>query len=389
MADPVAFHVDVPSGVLADLAERLAATRWLPRSARPGWAAGVAQTYLRALLERWRDGFDWPARQAWLNRHPQYLAEVDGQVVHFLHVRGRGPAPFPLLLTHGWPSTCWEFLPLVDHLPGFDLVIPSLPGFGFSQPVPDAAQIPAVWHRLMTYVLGHPRYGAHGGDIGAMVTNRLALEFPDAVAGIHVTMPAEPAEPAAGAGTPTGAERTFLARRRAAQEAGGGYAHIQRTRPDTIATALNDSPAGLAAWIADKWHDWSDGDLEAPAHMDDLLTTIMIYWITGTIGTSFAVYRDWALGSAGRPEAWAGRPDVPSGVDSKPLSAGERITTPAAVALFEEPVPAARLRRAYADLRRCNRMPRGGHFPALDEPALLAADIREFFQRLPGVHHPA
>src|SRR4051812_14087492 len=227
----------------------------------------------------------------------------------------------------------------------------------------------------MTGVLGYPRYGAHGGDIGAMVTNRLAVEHPGAVAGIHVTMPAEPA---AGPDTLTDEENAFLARRRIAQEAGGGYSHLQRTRPDTLAVALNDSPAGLAAWLADKWHDWSDGH-----RVDDLLTAVTIYWVPGTIGTSFAVYRDWALGSAGRPEAWAD-PAIPSGVDSKPPAPGEGLPVPAAVALFEQPVPVSWVRRAYADLRRCERMPRGGHFPALAATDVLAADLRDFFGSVRG-----
>ncbi|MCT2584576.1 epoxide hydrolase family protein [Actinophytocola gossypii] len=379
MADPIPFTVAVSPDVLADLDRRLHATRW-PPGAQPRWDAGVDQGYLRALVERWRNGFDWTSQVNVLNRHPQYLAEIDGHVVHFLHVRGRGQKPFPLLLTHGWPSTCWEFLPLVEHLSAmtFDLVIPSLPGFAFSPPVPHAAAIPGIWHRLMTDVLGYPRYGAHGGDIGAMVTNRLALDHPDNVAGIHVTMPAEPTiDPA----TLTCEEHEFLAQRRMSHETDSAYAHAQRTRPDTLAAALNDSPAGLAAWIIDKWRDWSarDGDLATRFSMDDLLTTITLYWVTGTIGTSFAVYRDWALGSSGRPEAWANRDDISPGVDSKPLPPGQRITTPAAVALFDHPAPPAWARRAYADLRTCARMPRGGHFPALTEPALLAGDIRDFF----------
>jgi pimeloyl-ACP methyl ester carboxylesterase len=304
--------------------------------------------------------------------------------VPFPHVRGRGETPFPLLLTHGWPSTCWEFLPLIPRLvDSFDLVIPSLPGFTFSDPAPHAASIPSTWHRLMTEVLGYERYGAHGGDIGAMVTNRLAVEHPDAVAGIHVTMPAEPATDPA---TLTSEERSFLAERLVGQETGGAYAHVQRTRPDTIALALNDSPAGLAAWIIDKWRDWSDcgGELPTRFTMDELLTTVTLYWATETVGTSFAVYRDWALGSAGLPHAWAG--GVPAGVDSKPLAAGQRITTPAAVALFDHTAPTSWIRRAYADPRRRTDMPRGGHFAALEEPDLLAADLRGFFGSVSRYH---
>jgi pimeloyl-ACP methyl ester carboxylesterase len=391
MTEPTPFSVSVSPDVLA---RRLEATRW-PRVAQPGWKGGVDQDYLRALVERWRDGFDWPTRQGVLNRHPQFLAKIDGHVVHFLHVRGRGQAPFPLLLTHGWPSTCWEFLPLVERLSApepaaggtadsFDLVIPSLPGFAYSAPVPHAASIPTIWHRLMTDVLGYPRYGAHGGDIGAMVTNRLALEHPDHVTGIHVTMPAEPT---AAATTLTAREREFLAERRVNHETNGAYAHVQRTRPDTLATALNDSPAGLAAWIIDKWRDWSDcaGDLATRYSMDDLLTTITVYWVTGTIGTSFAVYRDWALGSCGLPEAWTDREDVSPGVDSKPLPPGQHITVPTAVALFDHQAPMSWVRRAYTNLRQSARMPRGGHFPAIEEPALLARSISDFFRPLRAV----
>jgi pimeloyl-ACP methyl ester carboxylesterase len=388
-AGAVPFSVAVPDTALADLAERLRATRWpLRGSVRPGWVAGVDHEYLRHLLRRWQDGFDWASRQETLNRYPQFVADIDGRAVHFLHVRGRGHAPFPLLLTHGWPSTCWEFMPLIERLTAppdradtFDLIIPTLPGYTFSDPVPHAASIPTLWHRLMTDVLDYPRYGAHGGDIGAMVTNRLALEHSDAVAGIHVTMPAEPA---ADPTTLTAEEKAFLEQRQASHETGGAYAHVQRTRPDTLAVALNDSPAGLAAWIVDKWRDWSDcdGDLDSRFTKDELLTTITLYWLTATIGTSFAVYRDWALATAGRPEAWHDRTDVPSGVDGKPLDAGQQILPPAAVALFDHAAPASWVRRAYADLRRCTRMPRGGHFAALEEPDLLAADIRQFFRPL-------
>lgn len=391
MGEPVPFDVDVPAAVLDDLDHRLARTRW-PRVVSPQtWQDGVDQRFLHRLAARWRDGFDWRSRERALNRHPQFRVDIDGTVVHFLHIRGAGPAPMPLLLTHGWPSTCWEFLPVISRLTdplrhggrqadAFDVVIPSLPGYLYSDPIADAARIPSIWHRLMTDVLGYRHYGAHGGDIGAMVTNRLAIEHPGLV-GIHVTMPAEPAADPASL---TEEERAFLAGRLVSRETGGAYAHVQRTRPDTAAMALNDSPVGLAAWILDKWHDWSDchGDLESRFSLDDLLTTITLYWVTGTIGTSFSVYRDWALGSSGQPEAWAHRDDVPPGVDSKPLSAGCRITTPAAVALFEHPAPLSWARRAYADVRSCRRMPRGGHFPALEEPGLLVDDIQTLFRPL-------
>jgi pimeloyl-ACP methyl ester carboxylesterase len=377
------------------LRHRLASTAWPPTGADRGWSDGVDLAYLHRLVERWRTGFDWRAREGILNRYPHYMVAVDGVDLHVVRVAGRGPAPLPLLLTHGWPSTFYEFWPVISRLAdpashggdpadAFDVVVPSLPGFGFSAALPvagGAARIPDLWHRLMTEVLSYRRYGAHGGDIGAMVTNRLAIEHPHALAGIHVTMPAEPHADAADL-TPD--EERFLRQRAARQESGGAYAHLHRTRPDTLAVALHDSPAGLAAWILDKWWEWSDcdGDLETRFPLDELLTTISLYWLTGTIGTSIRLYRDWALGSPGRPEAWAHRVDVPAGVDSRPLPPGERITVPAGLCLFDHDSPRSWARRAYADLRHYVRMPRGGHFPATEEPDLLAEDLRTFFRPL-------
>ena len=303
------------------------------------------------------------------------------------------------MLTHGWPSSFYELLPLVplltdpashggDPADAFDVVIPSLPGYGFSDPLPgrgSSARIPELWMRLMTEVLGYRRFGAHGGDIGAYVTNRLGYEFPEQVVGIHVTMVAE-ADLGPGAASPSAAERAFLAGRVAGQEAGGGYAHLQRTRPQTLAYGLADSPVGLAAWIVDKWREWSDcdGDPERRFSKDQLLTTVMLYWVTGTIESSFRLYRDWALGMADRPEAWQGRDRewVPTGVEPRPLPVGEQIRVPTAVGLFRERWPREWAERVYGDLRRFTEMPRGGHFAALEEPDLLAGDLRRFFRAL-------
>jgi pimeloyl-ACP methyl ester carboxylesterase len=300
------------------------------------------------------------------------------------------------VLTHGWPSTFYELLGLVgpltdpashggDPADAFDVVIPSLPGYAFSDPIPgrgSARRIPALWLELMRDVLGYERFAAHGGDIGAMVTNRLGYEFPRHVVGIHVALVAEP-HVGPGAAPLTAAERKMLAERAIGQETGGAYAHLQRTRPQTLALALSDSPAGLAAWILDRWWDWSDcdGDIERRFSKDELLTTVMLYWVTGTIGTSFRVYRDWALGAGSRPEAWEGRDEVVTGVE-RPLPPGERIGVPAAVALWEARYPPEWAQRAYGDLRRFTEMPRGGHFAAMEEPELLVEDIRAFFRDL-------
>jgi pimeloyl-ACP methyl ester carboxylesterase len=382
-----------------DLRQRLARTRWPKDLDGPGWNDGTGSAFLRELVGRWQTGFDWRAQEAAINRLSQFRATVDGVGLHFVHVRGRGPAPLPLVLTHGWPSTFYELLLLVplltdpvghggDPTDAFDVVIPSLPGYGFSDPLPrrgSAARIPRLWARLMTEVLGYPRFAAHGGDIGAYVTNRLGYEFPEQVAGIHVTMVAE-ADLGPGAAPPSDAERAFQRERVTGQEAGGGYAHIQRTRPQTVAYGLADSPVGLAAWILDKWREWSDcdGDPERRFTKDQLLTTVTLYWATQTIGSSFRIYRDWALGMQDRPETWQDRERswVPAGVEPRPLPPGEQIQVPTAVALFRERWPKEWAERVYGDLRRFTEMPRGGHFPAMEEPELLAEDLREFFRAL-------
>jgi pimeloyl-ACP methyl ester carboxylesterase len=390
------FTIDIPDATLDDLRERLARVRWSGALDGPGWEDGASPAWMGELVDWWRSGFDWRAREAALNRFAHFRATVGGVRLHFVHERGRGPAPLPLVLTHGWPSTFFELLGLVgpltdpaahggDPADAFDVVIPSLPGYAFSDPIPgrgSARRIPALWAELMRDVLGYERFGGVGGDIGAMVTNRLAYELPQHLVGIHVALVAEPYV-GPGAAPLTAAERTMLDQRAIGQETGGAYAHVQRTRPQTLAFALGDSPVGLAAWILDRWWDWSDcdGDLERRFTKDELLTTVMLYWVTGTIGTSFRVYRDWALGAGSRPEAWEGRDEVVTGVE-RPLPPGERIEVPAAVALWEARYPREWAQRAYGDLRRFTEMPRGGHFPAMEEPELLVEDIRAFFREL-------
>jgi pimeloyl-ACP methyl ester carboxylesterase len=258
-----------------------------------------------------------------------------------------------------------------DAVDAFDVVVPSLPGYGFSDPLPpgESGRIPEMWAHLMADVLGYERFAAHGGDIGGMVTNRLGVEFSERLVGIHVTFVAEPYV-GPGAPEPSEQEQAFLEERARGKE--------------TSSYALNDSPVGLAAWIVEKWREWSDcgGDIERRFTKDELLTTVTLYWATRTISSSFNIYRDWALGSASVPVAWEGREEVPPGVDSKPLDRGQRIEVPAAVAAFNERCPREWVERAYADLRRFTEMPRGGHFAAMEEPELLAEDIRSFFRPL-------
>src|SRR6266542_4333447 len=292
---PESFSVRVPDEVLDDLQARLGNTRWPEALPYAGWTSGVDLAYLRELVEYWATSFDWRAQERRLNAFSQFTADVGGQLIHFVHERGRGPRPFPLLLTHGWPSSYIELLKLVplladpaahdgDERDSFDVVVPSLPGFAFSgQPdrpgVCTSPQIADLWAQLMNGHLGYARFGAQGQDIGAAVAISLGAEHSDVVAGIHVpgvlTFPP--------ANQPLSEEgRAFLVRQERWRNAESGYAHQQGTYPQTLALGLNDSPAALAAWLVDKFRAWSDCDgvLERRFSKDELLTNITIYWAT-------------------------------------------------------------------------------------------------------------
>ena len=376
---PRRFRVQVPDEVLEDLRSRLARTRWPDPLPYPGWAAGADVGYLKELVAHWAGSFDWLAQEQYLNSFAQFIADVGGQRVHFVHERGRGPNPFPLVLTHGWPSSFTELLKLAplltdpaahggDERDSFDVVIPSLPGFAFSAPPPTPGAATArrwagLWARLMTESLGYARFGAQGQDIGAAVSIALAADHPGVMAGIH--LPGVVAFPPAG--QPVSAEgQAFLDRQQRWRDAEGGYAHLQATRPQTLAAGLADSPAGLAAWITEKFRSWSDceGDVERRFTKDELLTTITLYWVTGTIGSSFLFYHDSQHDPGPRPR---------------------RVEVPVGVALFpkENPVTGPReWAEAAYNITRWTQMPRGGHFPAAEEPELLASELREFFRPL-------
>lgn len=309
---------------------------------------------------------------------------------------GEGPAPMPLLLTHGWPSTFFEYLKLIpllteperfggDPADCFDVVVPSLPGYGFSDPLPVGAfqRVPELWVRLMT-VLGYEHFGIYGGDIGGMVANRLAIEYPERLLGINTSFLAEPYL-GEGAAPLSPAERRFLERRRRNDESSGGYTHLGRTTPQLLTFPASDSPAGLAAQIVHFWRLWSDcdGEIERRFTKDELLVTVMLYWVSNTIASSFRPYVDWALGATDRPHIWEARPEVSPGVDSKPLGRGERIDVPAGISLFSlARGPREWADRGYSDIRRFTEMPSGGHFGAMEEPALLADELRAFFRPL-------
>jgi pimeloyl-ACP methyl ester carboxylesterase len=375
------FQICVPDDVLADLRARLARTRFTTASDTTYWAAGTDPGYLRDIVGYWADGFDWRAAEQALNAYPQYTAEVAGRQVHFIHLRGQraagAPAPLPLIMTHGWPSSFVEMLPAArrladparhggDPADAFDVIIPSLPGFLYSDltagPV-TRRRVAETWHELMTKVLGYPRFGAFGGDIGSGVTQWLGALYPGEVAGIHTTSAIIPDDFAQR--PPTAPEQAFLDALQAYDLGDQGYSEIMWTRPDTIAAALADSPAGLAAWIIDKYRDWSDcrGDLEARWDKDTLLTVATLYWATGTIGSSFRSYYNYPL--------------------NETVSA---ITVPTAITLSNEPAFATYVRslaeRRCTDLRHWSTPRRGGHFLAHEEPGLVTSELREFFRPL-------
>lgn len=375
------FRIDVSDEILDDLRTRLAATRFTTRSGSQPWQAGADPDYLRRLVSYWLDGFDWRAREAELNALPQYQAQIGGRRVHYLHVPAKrpaeGPAPLPLILSHGWPSSFVEMLPLVDRLTNpdrhggdpaaaFDVVVPSLPGFLYSDlpegPLTRAAMAQTL-HLLMTDILGYQRYGAFGGDIGGVVTGWLGARYPEQVAGIHMIHPPFPASFDSHPLSP--AEQAFLDAEAAYDQTDGGYSAIMATRPDTIAAALTDSPAGLAAWLVDKYRDWSDhdGDLERRIDRDTLLTTITLYWTSGAIGSTFRQYFDFSHNSP-RPE----------------------ITVPAAFTVSAEPAlanfPREIAERACTNIRHWSEPGKGGHFMPLEEPDLLASELRQFFTSL-------
>jgi pimeloyl-ACP methyl ester carboxylesterase len=358
----VPFYVDIPQAHLDDLATRLDMARWPAQPDGTGWDYGIPLAYLKDLAHHWRHGYDWRVHEAQLNKFPQYTTEIDGQPIHFLHVRSENADALPLLLTHGWPSSVVEFLGMVEPLArDFHLVVPSLPGFGFSGPTRQTGwtvqRIAAAWAELMRR-LGYTRYGVHGGDWGAVVSRELGRVRPDEVAGVHLTflltMPSgDPAELAA----LTEADRARLGRLRQFSVAGSGYRFIQATRPHTVAYGLNDSPIGLLAWIAEKFEEWT----ELPVDRDLLLTNVMLYWLTGTAESSARIYKD-AAASLG--------PVPPS-------------RTPTGIALFPQEIgaPIRDLAERTDAIVHWSEFPQGGHFPALECPAVLADDIRAFFGR--------
>ena len=379
------FTIGVSDEVLTDLSARLANARLPDRSPASSWEHGTDRDYLEGLLGYWLEQFDWRAEERALNRFAHFQTTLDGVRIHFVHERARHGDGIPLILTHGWPSNFVELLPLVPLLtdpaahgiegPAFDLVIPSLPGYGFSERPHNTgvtyAYTAGLWHRLMRG-LGYPHYGAGGGDFGAGVATFMALESPESVLGLHLTN--LELTPYLGEDAPalSDAERAYLEQADRWDATERGYTAIQSTKPQTLGYALNDSPAGLAAWILEKWRAWSDssGDLDARFSRDFLLTIVTLYWVTQTITSSMRDYAD--------NRRWQGEPR---------LGPDDRVRVPTAFASFPHSlVPEGEAPREWAerlyDVRRFTRMPRGGHFAPVEAPELVAADIAAFFADL-------
>ena len=377
------FKIDIDQSVLDDLQARLNLTRWPDEVTDSGWDYGSNLDYMKELVEYWRTDFDWRAQEAKLNAFHHFKSEVDGLDIHFIRENGVGPNPMPLVITHGWPSCFFEMTKIIPLLadPGshggdpadaFDVVAPSLPGYGFSQasndPGMQVQKVADLWAKLMTENLGYPRFSAQGGDIGAGVTSRLAYAHHDKLYGVHLTSITRPT-PYLGPGSVplTEEEDALVTQRDRWFMSEGGYNHIQGTKPQTLSYGLNDSPAGLCAWIIEKYRTWSDchGDIESRYTKDELLTIVTIYWVTNTIGSSVRMYKE------NQSTLWVMEQD-------------ERVLAPAGVASFPQEIsrpPREWAERSY-DVRRWQEMPRGGHFAALEEPGLLAHEIREFFRPL-------
>jgi microsomal epoxide hydrolase len=374
------FEVRVSDVVLRDLRERLSRTRFPDQLEAADWSYGTELTYLRELCDYWREKFDWRAQERILNRFEHFCTPIDGLSIHFIHTRSREPDALPLLLLHGWPDSVFGFYkvigPLTDPVAhggnredAFDIICPSLPGYGFSDaPRQTGFDVGSMAERMAKLMarLGYSRYGTQGGDWGAVISSYLGIVDPSHLCGVHLNMVV--------AGPPQGEDATqplspeeleALADYGKFQTEETGYQAIQGTKPQSLGYGLNDSPAGLAAWIVEKFRTWSDcdGDVERSFTRDELLTNIMIYWVTGSITSSMRLYCE---------SRRAGR--------FGPL--GERVDVPTGCAIFPREIYRAPRRWAEAtyNVARWTEMPRGGHFAALEEPDLLVEDIRTFFR---------
>ncbi|MDR3080239.1 MAG: epoxide hydrolase [Streptomyces sp.] len=399
------FRIDVSQHQLDDLRSRLAATRWPDELPGVGWSRGVPATYLKGLAEYWRTAYDWRTHEAALNAFPQYLATVDGQNIHFLHVRSPEPGATPLMLLHGWPGSVVDFLDVIgplsdprayggDPVDAFHLVIPSLPGFGFSTPLAgpgmDSARMAAVLTRLMSR-LGYTRYGVHGYDTGSWVAPQMGKQVPEHVVGIHVN--AMVAFPVGVEGEMDGLTEAEQRRWQAMQNVNDGYLQCNSRRPQTVAFALTDSPVGQLAWIVEKFKELTapeDGLPEDSVDRDCILTEVSLYWFTCTAASAAQIYYEeisantWddGEGAAGEPSAGSDTAahDSEWGDGQDDWSAGQRGTVPTAVLLSTHDVTIRRWAERDHNIVRWTELDHGGHFLVMEAPDSLVDDVREFFK---------
>jgi pimeloyl-ACP methyl ester carboxylesterase len=372
------FKITVEQSVLDDLKNRLKQTRWPDADENAGWTQGTNKAYLQQLVNYWINTYDWKKQEALLNSFPQFTVEIDGTTIHFLHIKGKGKNAKPLILTHGWPDSFFRFHKIIPLLTNpaehggnpeqsFDLIIPSIPGFGFSERKPQtSAAVADLWKKLMTDVLGYKTFLAAGGDVGSSITKSLALRHPNFVEAIHLT----------DVGYPTGQEDFSTMTKEEQEFAGyvqgwwfkeGAYSMVQMTKPQSLAYSLNDSPAGWAAWVL------SFGSAGAPPELiekafggkDELLTNIMIYWVTQTIGSSARMYLIDAQGQYGDPNILTTKSTPPAGISLFPR---------------EAQFPEAWAARSV-NVSSYRKVSKGGHFAALEEPEIFAEELRTFFYR--------
>jgi len=376
---PEPYSIKTAQSVLDDLRERLVRTRWPDQIDGAGWDYGTESGYLQDLCAYWANGYDWRSAEQRLNEWPHFLTTIDGTGLHFIHARSTHAGAIPLLLTHGWPGSIVEFLrvigPLVDPpahggdaADAFDVVCPSLPGYAWSGPTRqrgwDVRRVADALAALMTE-LGYERFGAQGGDWGGLLTSQLGAYHAHRLLGIHLNLVITPPPTEADMAGLSEAELAALGRMAAFQRTEFGYQAIQGTKPQSLAYGLNDSPAGLAGWIVEKFRTWSDcgGDVERAFSRDDLLTNIMAYWVTGTIGSSTRLYYESMKGGAFPV------PDI-------------RVSAPTGVAVFPKEIfsPPRRWVENHYHLCHWSELPRGGHFAAMEQPALFVEDVRAFFR---------
>lgn len=382
------FKINIKQTVLDDLKNRIANTRWTDEIENSKWEYGTNKTYLKELCDYWQHTFDWKKQEELLNSFPHFKTTIDGIGLHYIHQKGEGKKSVPLLLTHGWPDSFVRFLKVIPLLTkaddngfSFDVIIPSIPGQGFSD-IPtetgmNTKRIAKLFTKLMSEELAYEKFAAHGGDLGTGITEQIALYHAESLLGIHLTdipyhhiLTMSPDDL-------SGADKKYLESIKKWQMTEGAYNMIQSTKPQTLAYGLNDSPVGLAAWIVEKFHSWSDshGDIESYFSKDELLTNVTIYWVTQTINSSFRHYN----------EAMKDMLQIMFNPFNKlnPFDkTGNKAEVPTAVAQFHmDLLPSEEFTNKFFNVQQWTKMPKGGHFAAMEQPELLAEDIRKFVKQ--------